>query len=326
MSTVTSRPSRPRPAGSWARRAVAGLLAAGLLAACTGPTEAPSTEPPPSEAPPSQTQPTETASTPTETTPVPGSPPEPSDIEPLTYLAIGDSITRGFSSCPVPGTCEAASWAVGTEEVVDSVRQRLTGAGLEVETVSASFEGRTMADAQALVDEAFAEPGTPDPATVGLVTVMMGANDVCADSPDLMTTPEQFEASFTALLDSLERMAPDAEVVAMSIPDVGQVWEAASGDERARQVWDLGLCRTFLGGDDAARDAATERSIALDEVLARVCAASERCTYDGGAVSQAPVGLDSLSTWDYFHPSAVGQARLAEAAWPVVAGSLGLAS
>lgn len=242
----------------------------------------------------------------------------------LTYLAVGDSLTTGFASCETMIGCEAVSWALGTEPGVRSIAGRLGEAGYAVTSVDAAREGATMSDGVALVDEAFAQPGAPAAVDVDLVTVMFGANDVCGNSAERMTSPAAFGEALTGLLDHLAALAPEAVVVVTSIPDITAVREAGQDDPAARERWALGLCQTILGDDDAARALATTRLAELDAVITETCTARATCRTDDGAVAASEVTLAWLSEWDYFHPSTEGQTLLAAAAWPSVGAALGL--
>ena len=51
------------------------------------------------------------------------------------------------------------------------------------------------------------------------------------------------------------------------------------------------------------------------QALAEVCAEYARCTTDGGAAFDAPVGLSDLSPIDCWHPSITGQAAIAQVVW-----------
>ena len=58
------------------------------------------------------------------------------------------------------------------------------------------------------------------------------------------------------------------------------------------------------------------RVVAYNSVLAKVCAATARCTYDGGAVYDFAFTTSLISKQDYFHPSVAGQAKLSAITWP----------
>jgi lysophospholipase L1-like esterase len=151
---------------------------------------------------------------------------------------------------------------------------------------------------------------------------MVGANDACADSTELMTPVEEFRASFTTAMRELRRTAPKTQVYVSSVPDLKRLWETGRDNPVGRQVWKLGICATMLADPQdlsaaahARRDLVRERVVAYNTVLEEVCGRDPRCRYDGGAVFDYRFGDDLLSRWDWFHPSKTGQSRLAEIAY-----------
>ncbi|MFM9369720.1 SGNH/GDSL hydrolase family protein [Streptomyces sp. Da 82-17] len=246
------------------------------------------------------------------------------DTSPKSVAAVGDSITRGFDACQVLSDCPEASWATGTDDRVRSLAVRLLGKEAAA-THSWNFasSGARMADLPEQMERAAAE--SPD-----LVTVLVGANDVCRASVAAMTPVAEFRADFAEALRTLRAKRPKTQVYVASVPDLKRLWSQGRGSATAKQVWSLGICPTMLGEPDAVdarsverRDAAYERVVAYNEALAGVCAKDERCRYDGGAVFDYRFGTGQLSRWDFFHPGRSGQARLAELAFEKVTADRG---
>jgi hypothetical protein len=48
-----------------------------------------------------------------------------------------------------------------------------------------------------------------------------------------------------------------------------------------------------------------------------VCASYPSCRFDGNVVANYAFTAAQVSTYDYFHPSVAGQAKLAEITWAV---------
>jgi hypothetical protein len=63
------------------------------------------------------------------------------------------------------------------------------------------------------------------------------------------------------------------------------------------------------------RDAVQTRVNEYNAVLKDVCANTDKCRYDGGAVADYQFVKSDISTRDYFHPSVAGQATLAAVTW-----------
>ncbi|MFE5857958.1 SGNH/GDSL hydrolase family protein [Streptomyces sp. NPDC056500] len=239
------------------------------------------------------------------------------DRSPDSIAAVGDSITRAFDACVVLSDCPEASWATGTDEKVRSLATRLIGEPATVAQRAWNYArtGAEAADLPAQMTKAAAQK--PE-----LVTVMVGANDACADSVTLMTPVEDFRASFSEALRELRRTAPKAHVYVSSVPDLKRLWSTGKENALGRQIWKLGICATMLGdAEDVSAKAhqrralVQERVVAYNAVLKDVCGKDLRCRYDGGAVFEYRFDGDLLSRWDWFHPSKVGQSRLAEIAY-----------
>ncbi|MET8920958.1 SGNH/GDSL hydrolase family protein [Streptomyces sp. NPDC004623] len=241
------------------------------------------------------------------------------DASPASVAAVGDSITRGFDACSVLADCPEMSWATGTDAGVRSLAVRLLGPS---KAASHSWNHAVSGARMAQLPEQMALAAQERPE---LLTVMIGANDACRDSVDLMTPVADFRASFEASMRQLRASAPKTQVYVSSVPDLKRLWSTGRENPLGKQIWKLGICRSMLGDADdmgaaavARRDAVRERVVAYNEVLRDVCARDERCRYDGGAVFDYRFTGEQLSEWDWFHPGRDGQARLAEIAYRTV--------
>ncbi|WP_181010724.1 SGNH/GDSL hydrolase family protein [Streptomyces sp. SM13] len=235
---------------------------------------------------------------------------------PRSVAAVGDSITRGFDACSVLADCPEVSWATGTDDAVRSLAVRLLGPSKAADhSWNHAVSGSRMVQLPEQMKRAAKE--RPE-----LVTVMTGANDACRDSERLMTPVADFRASFEASMRQLRAGAPKAQVYVSSVPDLKRLWSTGRVNELGKKIWQLGICRSMLADADdlgpaavARRDAVRERVVAYNEVLRDVCAKDRYCRYDGGAVFDFRFTGAQLSSWDWFHPSRDGQARLAEIAY-----------
>ncbi|MFF5722485.1 SGNH/GDSL hydrolase family protein [[Kitasatospora] papulosa] len=241
------------------------------------------------------------------------------DASPASVAAVGDSITRGFDACSVLADCPEVSWATGTDAGVRSLAVRLLGPS---KAASHSWNHAVSGARMAQLPEQMALAAEERPE---LLTVMIGANDACRDSVDLMTPVADFRVSFEASMRQLRASAPKTQVYVSSVPDLKRLWSTGRENPLGKQIWKLGICRSMLGDADdmgaaavARRDAVRERVVAYNEVLRDVCARDERCRYDGGAVFDYRFTGAQLSEWDWFHPGRDGQARLAEIAYRTV--------
>ncbi|MFL9683950.1 SGNH/GDSL hydrolase family protein [Streptomyces sp. KL110A] len=285
------------------RTAVVGaVLAVAALAGCTG-------SPAPRTGAAASTGPTPTP-TPTPT------PVSPWDDSPASVAAVGDSVTRAFDACSLLADCPEASWATGTDPAVNSLALRLLGPG------RVAGNSWNLARSGARVAALPEQMGRAAARRPELVTVMIGANDACRPTPAGMTPVAEFRRSFEASLARLRKDAPKARVYVASVPDLRRLWDTGRTNPLVRRVWELGVCGAMLADPEdlgaaaeRRRTAVRDRVVAYNEVLAEVCARDERCRYDGGAVFGFRFDESLLSTWDWFHPSREGQARLAELAY-----------
>lgn len=224
-------------------------------------------------------------------------------------VALGDSITRAANAAG-PGERPASSWATGhdAEDGVWSLAERLVNGSprLSGNVHNHAQSGATMADLPrqaALAVDARAD----------VVLVLLGANDACGGTP-----VDAFRARFRAGAEALRDGLPDDAVVyVVSFPNVTALWDAGKDSAEVRERWRaLGACPDALGGSatNESRAAVAARVEALNRVLMEEAAAFGFAT-DGLAVARSPVEPAHLSRVDAFHPSLVGQARLAEVAW-----------
>ncbi|MCZ7414078.1 MULTISPECIES: SGNH/GDSL hydrolase family protein [unclassified Streptomyces] len=236
------------------------------------------------------------------------------DTSPDSIAALGDSITTAFDACSLLTDCPEVSWATGTSPEVDSLADRLL-ADPEGRTWNYAVAGSVMADLPGQAAQAAAH--RPD-----LVTVLIGANDACADDVAGMTPTDTFRADFRAALRTLEEKSPSTQVYVASVPDLRRLWSLGRDNALAARIWQFGICPTMLRDPAAVDEAATarrrqvsDRVDAYNDVLHEVCAAAERCRYDGGALHDYRFTLREVSGWDWFHPGEQGQAVLAELAY-----------
>ena len=242
--------------------------------------------------------------------------------EVVTLGILGDSMSLGVNACQEPGQCAEVSWSGGTDPAVGSIALRLAAAsGVEPKVVNAAKDGGDVGDALDRVDEVIQ-------AGPQLVTVLLGGNDACKPTLEEMTPAAEYEAQLTELFGRLNAEAPEATILALSVPDLYRLWDIGRADPRAVQTWNSSpSCSNRLGDADddsaeatARRDAVAARVDEFNAAIARVCAAAERCIDDGGAVFAYDFSADEISGIDFFHPSVAGQRVIAQLAWEALEG------
>ena len=234
---------------------------------------------------------------------------------PASMASAGDSITRAFDVDRQHALQEvpAESWSTGSDPAVRSHYDRLVAAhpALAGRVFNLARSGAPMAELDGQLEAAAAQ-------RVEYVTVLMGANDLCAPTVAAMTPTATFETELARALSDFFAADPGGRVFVASIPDLYQLWDMLRTNPVAQVVWSVGhLCQSMLGisATAADRQQVVAREQADNAVLASVCHRYRRCRYDGGAVYRTRIRAADVSTIDYFHPSLSGQQTLAQVTW-----------
>ncbi|WP_411375438.1 GDSL-type esterase/lipase family protein [Arthrobacter sp. MPF02] len=236
------------------------------------------------------------------------------DGYPRSIAALGDSITRANNACCGPGDRPDQSWSTGSgaDDGVISHYERLLqfSPGIRGQNFNYAVSGARVSDLPRQAAAAAAQQAE-------YVTVLAGANDLCAASAGSMTAVGDFQASVDEALAILDRMRPRPLVFVSSIPNLYRLWEVLQDDPDARAAWSAGICPSMLAGSNTEemRRQVVERQLAFNAVLAETCAGYVRCRHDGGAVYAHTFVAGDISSLDYFHPGVSGQALLAGITW-----------
>src|SRR4051794_10254991 len=238
---------------------------------------------------------------------------------PSSIAATGDSITRAFDTCSFPFMdCVANSWSTGTNSTVNSVYRRILAK-------NALISGKNLNDAKtgAKTVDLNAQVATAGSQSVELVTILMGANDVCASSEAAMTPVATVKAEFQAALETVTKALPNARIGVSSIPNIYNLWAILRTNSTARFVWGLyGICQSMLANSNSTAQADVDRRARVaqrnrddNDAIAAVCAQYIHCRFDGYGAYNLVFATADVSTRDYFHPSVGGQAKAAAVAW-----------
>jgi lysophospholipase L1-like esterase len=209
-----------------------------------------------------------------------------------------------------------------------------------------ALSGAVMADfagqAQDVVDAVSQTPS----GTAGRVTMLLGNNDVCADTLADMTGPAQFEAQYRAGLDVLaaSEATRQAQIHVSGIPAIYWLWVAKRGDWQCLLFkWPFVPCQNLLknaskdcvsstsrndpdhdypgDGSDCLRRKQFHRIIRdtynpiLRDVLEeyRQSGALPNASYVD--IYDVKFGSAQVNDGDCFHPSTAGHALLADTEW-----------
>jgi lysophospholipase L1-like esterase len=262
---------------------------------------------------------------------------------PKVMVALGDSITRAFNSevdstCPTGPSldCPKNSWSTGTNPAVDSQFQRIEAIdpGRNQVAINDAVSGArvgTASDTRANLDllSQAQKAATQDP---DYVTIEIGANDACRPTIVEQTPTADFRSELEDALNVLVAGDPKVYIQMLSIPDINQLWAIFTSppDANALIRWSaFRVCQALLANPLSTAQADVDRRAAFRQqvidyngALAEVCAEFKRCLFDYNAVFNSTFTAADVATLttvgptaDYFHPSLLGQASLAETSW-----------
>src|SRR5215204_6917382 len=238
---------------------------------------------------------------------------------PNSIASTGDSITRAFNTCGFPFIdCTSNSWSTGTSSSVNSVYSRILAR-------NPLIAGRNPNDAKTggKIIDLNGQVTTAAGQRVELVTILMGANDVCTSSEASMTPVATLQAQFRQALETITKALPNARIGVSSIPNIYNLWSILRTNWAARFVWGLyGICQSMLANPNSTAQADVDRRARVaqrnsddNQAIAAVCAQYIHCRFDNYAAYNVVFTTSDVSTRDYFHPSVAGQAKAAATAW-----------
>lgn len=193
---------------------------------------------------------------------------------PINQFNIGDSIGEGEAANGTIGDPNHQTvWSTGfdTGDSVNSLNERFENANTNVyyennaqrdQVFNHAVSGAVMGDFVVQAEDIVAAAQTSTPSgEAGMVSILLGNNDVCASSLDSMTDPGIFEAHYRAGLNELANSEATrfSNIHVSSIPAVYWLWEAKRSDFWCRVfVWPLVPCDNLL--DSPADDCASTES------------------------------------------------------------------
>jgi lysophospholipase L1-like esterase len=249
---------------------------------------------------------------------------------PTMLAAIGDSYSQAWSVSPSYRKDHPVfSWVVGTAkgDGVFSLRERFEALGARLAVVDAATSGKKMSDASRQATAVVIEAAKLPLGSTVYVTFELGTNDLC-DEP--MTTATDFETQLRSAVSILRADLPaGSRILMLSVPDFSHFYDITQADATARatlsRVANSTTCPPFLGRDSPYSMSEAEATLAsYDSILVGVCSEIEaadgpsnklHCRSNPTLLAERDFKIKDLSTYDYFHPSLSGQARMAAAAW-----------
>ncbi len=212
-------------------------------------------------------------------------------------------------------------------------------------TFNHAVSGAVMADFATQANEVVSAAIVTPSGKAGMVTVLLGNNDVCASTLDAMTDPVLFEAQYRAGLDILAASAAtkNAYIHVSNIPAIYWLWNAMREDNWCLFIWNWVPCENLLsnpdndcGSDNSHLDPdnihpddgpncvrrkefhAKIRDIynpILRDVLQEYIADGRLPNAYFVDIFDIQFGTEHINDGDCFHPSVKGHALLAEEEW-----------
>jgi len=191
-------------------------------------------------------------------------------VIPLNQFNIGDSIGEGEAADGTIGEAHHETvWSTGYNgsDTVFSLNERFENTdalryyennGARDLDFNQAISGAVMADFAAQATEIVVKASSSTPSgTTGMVTILLGNNDVCAPSLNTMTDPVLFEEQFRAGLDVLANssITRSAYIHVSSIPAIYWLWNAKYTNYLCRLIiWPFVPCENLLDSpsDDCA--------------------------------------------------------------------------
>ena len=254
---------------------------------------------------------------------------------PKHLYSTGDSITRAFDA-NLPADNLNLSWVNGYFGFWENLFG-LPDIKAHNQRIDANWgtSGRTnviAAQNGARVDDLVAQASGAAGRDVTYATVMLGGNDVCRDTIADLPTDAQFEADFTAGMDTLlENMADGSTVQVVAIPDVKRLYDigidkTALGITDCATLWQLTVlgfpCGSMLSPSNTEADRlyVRQRNIGYNAILASVTA-QKAAQHPKKFISYTdvtftyPFQAGDISNIDCFHPSTSGERLIAKGTW-----------
>jgi lysophospholipase L1-like esterase len=273
------------------------------------------------------------------TTPSPTATPTPTPTPAQTAIplpallgAIGDSYSQAWTVSPAYYKDHPQfSWVVGTDpnDGVQSLLERFAALGAAPQVVDAATSGKQMNDALRQANLVVAAARKLPAGKTAYVTFELGTNDLCA-SPDPMTAPATFQTQLQAAIAALKDGLPSgSRVLMLAVPDFHHFYDITQANAAARaqlaETKNQYQCAPYLGRGSpltvAAADAIrAQYNASLDTACEDINANGGpggplHCTYNEALLADSDFAIGDLSTYDFFHPSLTGQARMAADAW-----------
>jgi hypothetical protein len=102
-----------------------------------------------------------------------------------------------------------------------------------------------------------------------------------------------------------------------AIPNLFQLWSTLHNNSSAEGIWSFSTCQSMFAKSNTSADRALvlEREEADNGALATACKKHANCRWYNLAAFKLKFTPNEVNDFDYFHPSLIGQNRLASITW-----------
>lgn len=228
---------------------------------------------------------------------------------PASMAVCGDSISQAAAADNLPHDAPWHSWATGDAllDVCISHLERIRLAGASCVGYNWSWSGADTFNLAAQVNDTIGSGAE-------YVAILMGHNDVCADSTAQMTSVATFTQNYNDAIDTLQAGLPGAKIVILENIKMTRIYDVAKWDLTCQLRWALMTgCNNVLKNGATQRNEANARNIEYNNAL-RTLSAQQGVFFDDD-LYEIQFQLFHLSLFDCFHPNILFQNMIAEASY-----------
>lgn len=245
-------------------------------------------------------------------------------------------LTAGLTKNARPLEARSYSWATGLNlfKPVNSHAHRIVKLlnGAQFRTRNAAVSGAVAKDVVVdqlpkLMDWSQSKLGQAAP---DYVTVFIGANDICKDTYDQMTSTSDYINTVATAVDTMLAKSPRTKVLVMTLPKIDTLQSVAGSAlhvgiapvKTCQDFWKLAnVCGSLnLEADPLKRQIAVDRVHEYNEALRDMVSSRQADFGDRVRLANGPAEVnfdkDDVSM-DCFHPSTKGQNKLAQKSWEI---------
>lgn len=233
--------------------------------------------------------------------------------------ALGDSITRGYDISALFKEDTDQSWSTGLanrESILNQlIRILAPQVATQFQTRNFAVTGQSVNGSNSLFQAEAQQMAAFAPQ---VVTIEIGANDICQGLADTTEKLALFQQNVSTAIDTLKKASrPPVLISVATVPNIyslTQIPQLAS-QSICQNAWAL-ACPNLATLTQAQFQA---QWTAVNQALeAAAKAGGNQVVFDNYTVANTVFTTNDVSALDCFHPSATGQGKLANAVWSTI--------